>query len=109
MNQNCTLPPSGNIETTQSVEDWVTVTAANLRQADVAPFVARVWPYRVGAANFITCDIDGSKRSGESITFKIGGHHDLNKLEPTVPDAAEALHMIALLTRNIGAELQLGR
>lgn len=109
MTRNCTLPPSGHIETTPEVQRWVEEVASRLTSGDVAPFKARVWPYRKGAANMISCDVDGANNSGESITFHVGGKHDLHAFEPTVPDAAEALHMIALLANRVGAIVQLGR
>lgn len=109
MTEFCTLPPSGSIETTAQVEQWVAAAASRLEAGDAAPFKAKVWPYRYGSANFISCDIDGANRSGESITFKVGKSHDFHEFEPSVPDAAEALHMIALLAKLVGAEVQLGR
>lgn len=108
MNQ-CTLPASGPIDTLPEVVRWVDAMAARLSAGDVAPYKARVWPYRRGAGSFISCDIDGGRSSGESITFKVGGRHDFDDFEPTVPDAAEALHMIGLLAQRVGAEVQLGR
>lgn len=109
MSETCHLPPSGPIETTTEVETWVEAAASQLTTRDAAPFKARVWPYRYGSANLISCDIDGVNRTGESITFKLGKKHDFHPFEPSVPDAAEALHMIGLLARRIGANVELGR
>jgi hypothetical protein len=103
------LPPSGLVETTPEVEQWVAAAAARLMSVDAPPFRARIWPYRYGLHNLISCDIDGVNRTGESITIKIGASHDLHEFEPTVPDAAEALYMIGLLVERISAEVQLSR
>jgi len=103
------LPPSGGIETPVRVEQWVKDAAARLTAGDAAPFTARVWPYRYGSHSMISCDIDGANRTGESLTFKLGASHDFHDFEPTVPDAAEALHMIGLLTKRVGAVVVLGR
>ena len=107
--EQCNLPPSGGTVTMSEVGEWVDAVAERLNAADAAPFMAKVWPYRYGGMSFIACDIEGAKRSGESITFKLGGRHDFHQAEPVVPDAVEAIHMIGLLTRRLGTAIEIGR
>jgi hypothetical protein len=104
----CELDAGGHPYTLPEVEQWVAKTAARLIAECHAPFKARIWPYRQGAVTCISCDIDG-RTAGESFTFQAVGRHDFDHDSPYVPDVAEALHMIGLLTRRIGALIQLGR
>jgi hypothetical protein len=106
--ETCELDAGGHPYTLPEVEDWVSKTAARLIAECHAPFKAKVWLYRHGQHTLISCDIDG-RTAGESLTLQAVGHHDFDIEAPCVPDVAEGMHMVGLLTRRIGALVQLGR
>jgi hypothetical protein len=103
------LPASGRAETPSEVTQWVESVVSLLEQSDRAPFEARVWTYRRGSHTVVCCDIDGEAHAGLAINFLIGGEVRFDTSDPVVPDAAEALHWIGLLTQRLGADVRIGR
>jgi hypothetical protein len=109
----CRLDPMAIASTPPAIITWVVECAARFEHMQHRvghELRAGVWPYRrQGNQIHIACDIGTASDDVEGMTFAIGGPHDFDLYNPVVPDAAEALHMIGLLCRRLGAKVEIGQ
>jgi len=109
----CELDPMASASTPPAIMTWVAECAARFEHMQHRvghELRAGVWPYRrQGNQIYIACDIGTASDDVEGMSFAIGGPHDFDLYNPVVPDAAEALHMIGLLCRRLGAKVVIGQ
>ena len=106
----CELGPLEDAKTPRVVLTWVQKVSArfeHLRYCAVSEIHAYVWSYRLAQYVYIVCDITTDDDDAQCLTFALGEPHDFDLYSPSVPDAAEAIHMISLLCSGIGAKIEL--
>ncbi|MBN3744817.1 hypothetical protein G3N96_05120 [Burkholderia sp. Se-20373] len=109
----CRLPASGLTDTPASVLVWAdkVVLAAKRKLNGFEPRI-RVWAYRHNGADYLAADISDEHESsaGHPITFVIGDDLEpsLNLEEPSVPDMADALHLVGIVAAGLKAGVTIG-
>ncbi|MGU7843952.1 hypothetical protein ACV22V_31380 [Burkholderia sp. AW33-5] len=107
----CRLPASGFTETPESVLVWAdqVVSIARSNLTGVEPLVG-LWAYRHGGFECLAADIsdENDTSMGHSLTFLVGGDMDLDIHEPSVPDMADALHLIGIVIEALQARVVVG-
>lgn len=109
---------TGATKVSPEVQDWVCRVAATIRSViGAGQAVCAVWPYREGSGALVSeYLVSGFWLEGNSdasryydIGMAIGGPpaYRFHLDEPSMPDATEALHCLALIVQQVGAKVEL--
>ncbi|MCL6336287.1 hypothetical protein EXT65_21065 [Pectobacterium carotovorum subsp. carotovorum] len=105
------LEPSGFTETNKELHDCAgkIVKKAKEKFKD-EPVITKVWAYRFGGYNMISCDLFTQDRSVTMpVTISAVERQMLDDLdEPDVFDMAEAVHLVGLITQALDATVIVG-
>lgn len=110
-NPACELSASGNTRTPAELVEWaeafVTLAKGCLGEGSV---VGTVWAYRNGG-EYICADFRNAATGALfDMTILVDGNPErrFHPDEPSVPDAAEAIHRIGLVATALGAAMKIG-
>lgn len=109
------LPPSGFTMTQTELHNaakQIVFKAREIFGRRPAPLEARVWAYRIDGCSMLCCDLHqmGDVTKNMPITVTASGLLELSHPdEPQVYDMPEALHLVGLITRALGANVVIGR
>lgn len=108
----CMLATSGVTHTTDAAFDWAQQVVRAARSWLHDSLVATVWAYRDEALQGLSCDITDAGGACYSINLVFAGRNELayddHGANGMVYDAAEALHLVGMVLRGVGANVQLG-
>lgn len=107
------LPPSGFTDTSVELHRAAGQIVANARQRyGLTPLTASVWAFRYNDFIMLSCDLaaEGKHEPCMPVTITASGRLELSTLdEPDVFDMAEAVHLVGMITRALGAKVVIGR
>ncbi|UJD92742.1 thioesterase family protein (plasmid) [Rahnella aquatilis] len=107
------LPPSGFTDTSVELHRAAGQIVAQARQRyGLKPLTASVWAFRYNDFIMLSCDLatENKNEPHMPITITASGRLELSTLdEPDVFDMAEAMHLVGLITRALGAKVEIGR
>lgn len=109
------LPPSGFTMTQTELHNAAKQIVLKVREKfgrRPSLLEAHVWAYRFDGCSMLCCDLNvlGDVTKSMPITITASGQLELAHLdEPQVYDMTEALHLVGLITRALGARVVIGR
>ncbi len=103
------LVPMGVINTSTAIQDWAGQNIAAIQDLmGIERIRGRIRSFREQDCEMIALDMSSDQHSSlYQILVTIGFDHDFHQNEPSVPDAAEAIHMLGLVANGLNIEISL--